>query len=278
MGGKQGKFTCPFSFLDEARSTFVKLKEKFSSAPMLRHFNPKKAVRLETDASAFTIAGILSQQGAREPGVDWRRSRSTIEGDMATHWHPVAVWSWTMVPAERNYRTKDQKMLAIVMSLQHWHHYTKGVMHLVRVLTDHNNLTNFLTKKTLSGRDTHWWEILSTYHLEILHRPGRLNPADAPLRRPNYEQAEWSNQPPSAGCERGPDGSSRVLSPNRLGTLCDPSTCLLGTLGLAGTGDCEHLVPCSGCTGGNTSETAYADTSDDFRDTLRRLQSGDRLA
>ena len=190
MGGKQGKFTGPFLFSDEVRSTFVKLKEKFSSAPMLRHFNSEKSVCLETDASVFTITGILSQQGAGEPGADWCWSTSTMEGDTATHWHPVAFWSQTMVPAKRNYRTKDQEMLTIVMSLWHWHHYTKGATHPVRVLTDHNNLADFLTKKTLSGRDTHWWEILSAYHLEILHRPGRLNPADVPLRWPNYEQAK----------------------------------------------------------------------------------------
>ena len=146
------------------------------------------------------------------------------------------------------------------------------------MLTDHNNLTNFLTKKTLSGRDARWWETLSAYHLEILHRPGRLNPANALLRWPNYEQAEWSNQPPSAGCERSPDGSSWVLSANRLGTLCNPSTCLLGTLGLAGTGDHEHLMPRLGCTGGDMSEMAYVDMSNNFRDTLRGLQSGDQLA
>ena len=132
------------------------------------------------------------------------------------------------------------------------------------MLTDHNNLTNFLTKKTLSGHDAHWWEILSAYHLEILHRPGRLNSADALLRQPNYEQAEWSNQPPSAGCKCSPNGSLWVLSVNGLGTLCDLSTCLLGVLGLAGTGDRKHLMPCSGCTGGNMSETAYVDMSDNF--------------
>ena len=190
MGGKQGGFTGPFSFLDEVRSTFVKLKEKFSSAPMLRHFDPKKAVHLETDASAFAITGILSQPGAGEPGVDWCRSTSTIKEDTAVHWHPVTFWSWTMMPAERNYRTNDQEMLTIVMSLWHWHHYTEGATHPVRVLTNHNNLADFLTKKTLSGCDAHWWETLSAYHLEILHRPGKLNPADAPSRRPNYEQAE----------------------------------------------------------------------------------------
>ena len=69
-----------------------------------------------------------------------------------------------------------------------------------------------------------------------------------------------------------------MLSVNRLETLCDLSTCLLGTLGLAGTGDREHLMPRLGCTGGDTSKMAYTDMSDNFRDTLRRLQSGDQLA
>ena len=148
----------------------------------------------------------------------------------------------------------------------------------MQVLTDHNNLTDFLTKKTLSGCDAHWWETLSAYHLKILHRPGRLNSANAPSRWPNYEQAERSNQLPSAGCKCSPDGSPWLLSVNGLGTLCDLSTCLLGALGLAGTGDHDHLMPRLGCTGGDTCETVYADTSDNSQDILRGLQSGDQLA
>ena len=55
-----------------------------------------------------------------------------------------------------------------------------------------------------------------------------------------------------------------MLSVNRLGTLCNLSTCLLGTLGLAGTGDREHLTLCLGCTGGDMSKMVYVDISDDF--------------
>ena len=66
-----------------------------------------------------------------------------------------------------------------------------------------------------------------------------------------------------------------MLSVNGLGTLCDLSTCLLGALGLAGTGDRKHLMPRSGCMGGDTSEMVYTDTSDNFQDTLHGLQSGD---
>ena len=66
-----------------------------------------------------------------------------------------------------------------------------------------------------------------------------------------------------------------MLSVNRLGTLCDLSTCLLGTLGLTGTGDRKHLMLRSGCTDGDMSEMVYVDISDNFQDTLRGLQSGD---
>ena len=58
--GKQRKFTGPFSFLDKLHSIFIKLKEKFSSTSMLRYFNLKKAIYLETDTSAFVITSILS--------------------------------------------------------------------------------------------------------------------------------------------------------------------------------------------------------------------------
>ena len=131
VGGKQGKFTGSFSFSDKVHSTFIKLKEKFSSTPTLSHFNLKRVVCLESNTSAFMIAGILFQQGAGEPGADWCWSTSTIKRDMAAHWHPITFWSWTMMLAKCNYRTKDQEMLAIVMSLWHWHHYTKDVTHLM---------------------------------------------------------------------------------------------------------------------------------------------------
>ena len=50
MGGKQGKFIGPFLFLDKVHFTFIKLKEKFSSTPMLRHFNSEKCYDQEEAA------------------------------------------------------------------------------------------------------------------------------------------------------------------------------------------------------------------------------------
>ena len=50
---------------------------------------------------------------------------------MAVHWYLIMFWSQIIVPAKCNYRTKDQEMLTIVISLWYWHHYTKGVIYLM---------------------------------------------------------------------------------------------------------------------------------------------------
>ena len=60
-GGKKGKFDIKFSFTEEARESFRRLKHAFTTAPMLLHFDPKRKIQLETDASGVAISAILSQ-------------------------------------------------------------------------------------------------------------------------------------------------------------------------------------------------------------------------
>ena len=44
-----------------------------------------------------------------------------------------------------------------------------------------------MTMKELNRRQVRWWEVLSPYDLNIVHRPGRENTrADALSRRPDY--------------------------------------------------------------------------------------------
>ena len=43
-----------------ARKAFTKLKQVFIKAPILYHFDPKRHIRVETDASGYTIVGVLS--------------------------------------------------------------------------------------------------------------------------------------------------------------------------------------------------------------------------
>jgi hypothetical protein len=186
-GGKNGRFTGLFVPTPAMKQSFQQLREAFTRAPVLVHFDPAKPIRLETDASGYAIAGIISQQAedARDGAEGAGRGKGKGRAGKG-HWHPVAFWSRSMAPAERNYTVGDQEMLAIVMSCRHWRHYLEGARHPVEVLTDHHNLQRFMTTKALTGRQASWWETLSGYNLNIVYRAGSKNPANAPSRRPDY--------------------------------------------------------------------------------------------
>ena len=168
--GTKGQFVLS----PESKEAFRRLKEAFVTAPVMRHFDEAQPIRVETDASGFAVSAILTQPGG---GPETER-----------HWHPTAYWSRKMEPAERNYATPDQEMLAIVCAFKHWRHYLEGARHEVIVLTDHANLRTFMTTKTLSRRQVRWAEQLSAYNLRVEYRAGRKNPADGPSRRPDYER------------------------------------------------------------------------------------------
>jgi RNase H-like domain found in reverse transcriptase len=76
--------------------------------------------------------------------------------------------------------------MAIVESFKHWRHYLEGSRHPIEVWSDHQNLQGFMKQPKINGRQARWLIYLSPYDFTIRHRPGKLNPADAPSRRPDY--------------------------------------------------------------------------------------------
>jgi len=174
-GSVNGKKPGPLQLDNEAAEAFRTLCTAFTEAPVLVHYDPAASTKVETDASNFACSGILSQL-------------QSIKGENP-EWHPIAFWSRKFIPAEQNYETYDQEMLAIVGAFKHWRHYLEGAAQAVRVLTDHNNLKGFMTLKQLNGRQARWATFLAAFDFEIEHRPGKTNPADAPSRRPDYASA-----------------------------------------------------------------------------------------
>lgn len=175
QGAKNGRKTGPFEWDTPQQQAFDELRRAFTEAPMLRHFDPERRIRLETDASNFACCAILSQ---------------LFTDDI---WHPIAYWSRKFIPAERNYEVYDQELLAIVAAMKHWRHYVQGSLHPIDVLTDHNNLKGFMKNKTLTPRQARWAQQLSAVDFTITHRPGSTNPADGPSRRPDYDEGSASS-------------------------------------------------------------------------------------
>ena len=82
----------------KARKAFIKLRQAFVKALILNHFNSKRHIRIETDASDYTIGGILSQLTLDDLG----------------RCHLIAFFSRKMISAKTQYKTHDGKLLAII--------------------------------------------------------------------------------------------------------------------------------------------------------------------
>src|SRR5882724_230173 len=96
----------PFAWVPDHTAAFEILKHAFTQAPILAHFNPDNPIIVETDASDYTIAAIISQI-------------SPDDGDL----HPIVFYSRSMQPAELNYEIYDKELLAILEAFQQWRNY-----------------------------------------------------------------------------------------------------------------------------------------------------------
>ena len=150
----------------KAKLAFSRLRQAFTKAPILYHFDPERYIRIEIDSSDYAIGGILSQ----------------LTPDSG-QWYPVAFFSRKMIPAETQYETHDQELRAIVEAFETWRHYLGGCKFEVLVLIDHNNLCRFIDTKDLSSRQVRWIQKLSCYHFRIDYRQSKANAAADALSR-----------------------------------------------------------------------------------------------
>src|ERR1700730_17030009 len=156
----------PWLWSDDCQSAFDSLKSAFSSAPILSHFIPGAPLIVETDASDYAVAAILS----------------TVTGDSEVH--PIAFHSRTLGVSELNYDTHNKELLAIFEAFTAWRHYLEGSETPVDIVTDHKNLEYFSTVRLLTQCQARWSEFLSQFNFVIRFCPGRLGmKPDALTRR-----------------------------------------------------------------------------------------------
>jgi hypothetical protein len=121
-----------FVWKEEQQKAFDDLKHTFMSAPVLARFDPNHNVIVETDASDYVSAGVLSQYD--DDGI----------------LHLVAYFSKKHSPAECNYEIYDKELMAIVCAFEEWRPELQSVINPIRVLSDHKNLEYFTTMKLLN--------------------------------------------------------------------------------------------------------------------------------
>ncbi|MBW0485755.1 hypothetical protein O181_025470 [Austropuccinia psidii MF-1] len=89
-----------FPFNEKDLSQSHQLKEAFTTAPILSHFNPSLPTIVETNASDYSLGAVLSQV-----------SNSGRQ--------PIAFYSHKVSPEELNYEIHDKELLGIVWALKH---------------------------------------------------------------------------------------------------------------------------------------------------------------
>ena len=164
------KKDAPFHWGSEEEHAFRTLQRVLTSAPVLILPDYDKPFTLITDASDYATGSILEQEDAL--------GRS----------HPVAYFSKSLQPAERNYEIHNKELLAIVLSLKHFRHYLQGNKHQTNIFSDHANLQYFTMKQNIMRRQSCWALFLATFDYIIIPKPGKLNKADALSRRPDYKE------------------------------------------------------------------------------------------
>jgi len=146
----------PWNFDENCRKIFNILKQAFTSAPILTHWVPDAQLVVETDASDYALAAILSIV--------------TKDNEI----HPIAFHSRTFSAPELNYDVHNKELLAIFEAFKMWQHYLEGSASPINVVMDHKNLEYFSTTKVLTYQQARWLEYLSQFNLVIRFCPGCL--------------------------------------------------------------------------------------------------------
>ncbi|MBW0564820.1 hypothetical protein O181_104535, partial [Austropuccinia psidii MF-1] len=177
----------------EALSQFQILKEAFTTAPILSHFNPSQPTIVETDASDYALGAVLSQ--VNDSGK-----------------HPIAFDSCKLLPAELNYEIHDKEFLGIVWALKRWRAFLLSLSDSFEVLTDHSSLQYSVSSKVLTHRQACWSEFLSEFDFSIAYHPGRLATLPDSLSR-------WDDVYPERGVDfisKNPQNFHQVLKQNEI--------------------------------------------------------------
>jgi len=160
------------------QEAFERLKTAVTTAPVLVLPQDSEPFCIEANSSDFTSGAVLSQQ---LPGEE--------------KWHPVAFYSKSLSPVERNYKIHDKEMLAIICALEEWRYFLKGARHPVKIWMDHKNLEYFMTAKKLNCRQVRWSLYLACFNFRLVHCPGRcMGKLDALSQRPDHGNGASDNE------------------------------------------------------------------------------------
>jgi hypothetical protein len=114
-----------FRWTDNYELSFTDLKQKLSTAPILRGPNWALPFHISSDASDTAIGAVLGQQEDKEP-------------------YDIYYISKNMAPAELNYTVTEREFLAVVYAINKFRHYVTGYPTFIHI--DHRTIKYLINK------------------------------------------------------------------------------------------------------------------------------------
>lgn len=161
----------PWNWTARQDAALKELKNLLTKAPTLKIFDSTKPVQIECDSSKFGLGAVLMQ------------------GSSA-----IAYASRTLNAAERNYAQIEKEMLAVIWSLEKFHHYVYG--RKITVYNDHKPL-EAIRKKPLHKAPKRLQSMLlraQRYNFDLIYKPGTKIPVADTLSRAPLETTEHDNK------------------------------------------------------------------------------------
>ncbi|GBM51782.1 Retrovirus-related Pol polyprotein from transposon 297 [Araneus ventricosus] len=146
------------------------IRKALITSPVLTYLRADKEFILDTDAGNEGIGAVLLQKIRNEECV-------------------IVYFSKSLGKPERNYCVMRKELLAIVKSIEHFHHFLYRRKFLLR--TDYASLRWLLNFREPEGQIARWIQRLQEFNFEIQHRKGTSHGnADALSRRPCIEKCK----------------------------------------------------------------------------------------
>jgi len=165
-----------FIWANEEREAFERLKTTLTTAPVLACPDFNRPFILQTDASAYGLGAVLTQ--------------NLEQGERV-----IAYASRTLNQAEKNYSATELECLVVVWAIRRMRDYLEG--YWFTVVTDHQSLKWLQRLESPIGRLGRWVFELQQFDFDIRYRKGALNKvADALSRQPESSAVQMTRRCP----------------------------------------------------------------------------------
>lgn len=164
-----------FFWGEEQERAIQELKNRLTSAPILKIFDNTLPTRVVTDGSSTGVGATLEQQ----------------HGEV---WFPVMFMSKKLSSTQQRWGVSQYELFALILALLKWRTFL--VDRPFEVVTDHQALLYLKGKKLFEGRRLARWQLmLAEFRFMIRHVPGKNNEMADLLSRGPFQGGLGNNLP-----------------------------------------------------------------------------------